>query len=176
MDFQNELYEAQIQSEVDKRLADIVRNDPKAVIRAYAAENERLQIELDSTRAELVETKHKWSKFLDSEGLMDVSEVAERIRVPYIDPSGKRQHMGLHYFCKLLSIDGILLHKSSGYGLYKNCPKVIRDNSKVINSVQNGYNKSSVKFNARALEWLDDKYSADERVWHSTGDKAIYHD
>ena len=172
----SDLFESQVQVEVEKRLSDIVRSDPKMVIEAYEKENTRLKSELIEVQSELAETKYKWAKFLDSEGYMDVSEVAERIKVPYIDPSGKRQFMGRSHFCQLLRLDRILLHKSTGYGLYADCNKTIKENSKVVTNDHNGHIKSSVKFNSRALEYLDDKYSNDDRVWHSTSNRDLYYE
>jgi len=174
-----DMFESQVQVEVEKRLRDIVQKDPRMVIDAYAIENKRLINIVVQKDRELEISNGKalqWSKFLDSDGHLDVSEVAERIRIPYIDPSGKRKLMGLHYFCKLLTKDKILLEKATGYGLYSDCSTILKNNSKIVSSEKNGFIRSSVKFNAVALEWLDEKYSNDTRVWHSTSSKEIYFD
>lgn len=174
-----DLFDAQVQAEVDRRLADLVRTKPELVIQAYATENKRLLLELEHKEKQLVDAAPKigkWIKFLDTDNHLDISEVAERIKVPYIDPNGKRKHMGLQYFCKMLRMDRILLEKSTGYGLYSDCPTTIRNNSKIVSTEYNGFIRSSVKFNAVALDYLDDKYSNDDRVWHSTTSKELYHD
>jgi len=172
-----DLFEAQVQVEVEKRLTDIVKNDPHLVIRAYEKENTYLKSKLleASKEIEVSSVKAgKWEKFLDADGYMDVSEIAERIRIPYIDPSGKRRTMGLIYFCKVLRYDKILLLKSNGYGLHSQCPKKIFANSKIVLAEKNDMIRSSVKMNALALNYLDDKYSSDDRIWHSETDKEIY--
>ena len=180
--FEKEL-EERVRSEVAKAVEKLNKEkelflaDPQNVINAYHERNVLLEKQLEIKGKELEESKKKvgkFEKFLDSDGFLDVSEVAERISVKYIDPSGKTKVMGRTYFCKLLNIDRILLMKSSGYGLYSDCSKVLRDNSKIVSGEINGHITSSVKFNAKALDWLDDKYSHDERVWHSTGDKHLY--
>jgi hypothetical protein len=172
----SDMFEIQVRIEAEKRLSELIRGDPRIVIDAYARENKRLQAELESASQELERVSGKWLKIVDSEGYMDVSEVAEKIRVPYIDPNGKRHYMGRTYFCKLLTLDKILLKKNTGYGLHSAAPESVRANAKAVSKESFGYIKSSVKLNARALEYLDDKYSTDERVWHSTSDKGLYYE
>ena len=177
-----DLFEAQVQTAVEARLKEELSkivSDPYMVIEAYHKQNKILENRIAEKEKEVAQYQDKavkFTKFLDADGYLDVSEVAEKIRVPYIDPQGKKQIMGRTYFCKLLSYDRILLQKSSGYGLYADCSKTLRDNSKTVSAERNGYITSSVKFNAKALEWLDDKYSRDARVWHSTGERDIYYE
>jgi len=170
--YDDDLFQEQVKQEAKNMLQAMIKQTPVEMLHlidVMREQNSLLEQEknlLTVKNKELEQTASKWHKFLDSEGLLDMAEVADKLKIFYRDKNGNKRIMGSVKFGEVLTLDNVILKRSNGYGVHSQAPMVIKQNSKTIpKNTQVGI-KTSVKFGVKALDYLENKYGKDGRVWY----------
>jgi phage antirepressor YoqD-like protein len=178
-----DLFEAevntQVQIKLEKRLKEIITKDPTMVIKAYAELTEKLEKQNKDITVKLekaVIKSNKYDKFLDSDGYARLAQIADVVKVSYIDPSGKERTMGQNHFAKILVLDDFIVRDGSGFHIASRRREQLKGKAITKLTEKNEHMKSLVLFNAQGIDYIDAFYSEDTRVWYSTTDHEVYYE
>jgi hypothetical protein len=170
--YDDDLFQEQVKQEAKNMLQKMMNETPADVLNLMETMRQKyLLVEKEKEiliieKKELQVTASKWLKFLDSEGLLDMAEIADKLKLIYRDKNGVRKIMGSTKFAEALRIDNIILKRSNGYGVSSQAPMVIKENSKTIPKTTPVGIKTSVKFGVKALDYLENKYGKNDRLWY----------
>lgn len=171
MSVEQDLWEAKITAEVEKRVASELkkkRKDPEYILQLWLEDKAVWKKE----KAELSVYKQRYEQFLDADGYIDAGQASAVVRIDYLTPAGNVMVMGRNYFLDVLRQDGIILKTVNGYRLSSRYEKDGLGITRVVD--RNGYINSVVLFNSHGVDRLIKKYERDGRIWHSTTDHQIY--
>lgn len=168
-----DLFEAQVEVEVEKRLKDLVKNDPNIVISAYqkalTVANEKIAIDAPKVR--------KYDEFLDTDGYLNSAEISDAVvKIEYIAPDGKVRRMGRNYLLQVLAIDGLIMQTSSGYMIPSSKRSMLEGAGRAVTKTTavNDRMRTVVLWTAIGIDWLKDRYDKDYRIWHSDSEHNLY--
>ena len=162
-----DLFEAQIQVEVEKRLDHEIQKqltDPGALqkhLLRLAETNKQLALKNSELEIEI-------RKYFDADGYADAGELSAYLQLEYITPSGKVDRVGRNYFLQMLVHDGFIMkvHGSDGgYRHKKQYEGKIGVTRVVID--RNDRKRSKVYYTMEGFEKLKNHFTKDDRVWRS---------
>ena len=172
---ERDLFEAQVQNEVRKRVqvevSELLR-DPARRAELLLEIAQRQQTEL----AELKPKARKYDQVLDADGYLSVAQAAPLVGLEYIAPDGRIRVMGQNHFIKVLLYDHVLVRTVGGFYIHSKYRDQLRGKAVVRVSERANGIKESVLFTPAGLDWLIDKYSRDTRKWHSTPDHEVFYE
>ena len=178
--YDDDLFQEQVKQEAKNMVRDLISSAPTEILDIIDVIRKERDLVLSENQAllkkntELQISASKWAKFLDSEGLLDMAEVADKLKIPYLDKKGNKKTMGNTKFGEVLRMHNIILKRNNGYGIHSQAPKVIKENSKTVSKITSIGIVTSVKFSAKALEYLDNKYSDSAYIWHVNSEGRLY--
>lgn len=169
--YEADLFEATIQTEVEKRVSgELTRrlNDPEFM--------QGFVLQLLRERQQAAPALERYKKWLNTDGFLDVGQVADAIEVDYTAPDGRVRRMGRNHLIKILEIDHIILRTAGGFRLHSRYRQQLEGKAVVKATSRNDRTVTSVLFTPEGLDWLDARYSADDRTWRSTTEHEVYCD
>lgn len=173
MSIDNDLFEAQVAAVAERKVQELLSDKDFAI--KYLLDHVKT---LEAENAVSAEKAGKWDQFLDADGYLDAGECADHIKVAYIPPNGKPRSMGRNHFIHMLTHDEVLMRTNNGYKLHSTHRNALEGFAKLFTKPVGPNDKltSSVKFNAKGLNWLHDRYSSDRRIWRSNSAGELYYE
>ena len=136
-----------------------IQSDPMVLI-SYCQnmiQQQAIQIKEMKPKVEMYES------FLDSNGELSCTDAAEAVNLLYINPQGKKERMGNHYFLQVLAYDGIVRKDINGYSIYASH----KNHGRTKSTTRNNKVKTHVLFNTKGVDYLVKKYKDDKRIWRA---------
>lgn len=154
--------ELEVEKQLQVRLDDILKSPDKL---------QSLLIERNKQIADMTPKVDAYHRFIDADGEVSCDAVADSVILFYSPERGKhKKRMGRNYMIQVLKHDRIIFEDRNGFKLYA----AYKEYGRTQTSEKNGFIKTSVKFSAKGIAYLEKKYNEDNRTWKVENGKLTY--
>lgn len=146
-----------------------IEHRAEQLARKWLSDPKFLQVKVTELAARVEQLEGELQPFTGGdETLYSIANVADRLRLPYFNPSGEQQVMGQNVMHALLMWDGIIVDRGAeGYRLAKRYQRYGKTVSSIYKVKRTGEMKhrDQVKFTGEGLAYLQKRYNDDTRVY-----------